>query len=64
MTESELEWNWEPGESYETSIARIKLIASRANTPGYNEYGCALHGCHGYKHDAHFWAWVKNRSKA
>lgn len=23
-----------------------------------NEYGVPLHACWGYRHDAHYWAWV------
>jgi len=26
-----------------------------------NEYGVPLHACYGYRHDAHYWAWVKHR---
>jgi hypothetical protein len=28
---------------------------------GINEYGVPLHACHGYRHDEHYWAWVRNR---
>jgi hypothetical protein len=45
-------------QSYESIIAEIKAMAERAGTEGYNEYGVPLHACHGYRHDAHYWAWV------
>jgi hypothetical protein len=54
---------WEPDEPYEVSIARIKALAARAGTPGHNEYGQALHACHGYRHDAHYWAWAASGRK-
>lgn len=24
-----------------------------------NEYGVPLHACNGYRHDEHYWAWVR-----
>jgi len=24
-----------------------------------NQYGCPLHACFGYRHDAHYWAWIR-----
>lgn len=27
--------------------------------PGHNEYGVPLHACNGYRHDAHYWEWIK-----
>jgi hypothetical protein len=26
-----------------------------------NEYGVPLHACHGYRQDAHYWAWIRAR---
>jgi hypothetical protein len=54
---------WTPDEPYAVSIARIKSIAARAGTKGFNEYGVPWHACHGYKHDAHIWAWIKSKTK-
>ena len=53
---------WTPDEPYEVSIARIKAIADRAGTEGFNEYGVPWHACHGFKHDAHYWAWIRSKS--
>lgn len=25
-----------------------------------NEYGVPLHACHGYRHDAHYWSWIRH----
>jgi hypothetical protein len=41
----------------------IKAIAARAGTPGFNDYGVPLHACYGYRHDAHYWAWIAARIK-
>ena len=52
---------WSSDEPYEVSVARIKAIAARANTQGFNEYGVPLHACHGHRHDAHYWSWVRSK---
>lgn len=51
---------WEPGEAKEISIARIKALQARQNKPGFNEYGIPLHACYGYRHDGHYWEYVKH----
>jgi hypothetical protein len=54
---------WEYDEPYDVSIARIKAIAARANTAGFNEFGVPLHACSGHKQDAHVWAWIRSKIK-
>ena len=34
-------------------------ILKEAGQPGHNEHGVPLHACNGYRHDEHYWAWVK-----
>lgn len=46
---------------YSSIINRIKEDAANVGKPGFNEYGLPLHACHGYKHDAHYWALIKHR---
>lgn len=36
-------------------------VPSTAGQPGHNEYGVPLHACNGYRHDEHYWAWVRSR---
>lgn len=48
---------------YEVIIAELKSMIERASTKGYNEYGVPLHACHGYCHNSHYWARIKNDNK-
>lgn len=36
-------------------------VPIEAGTPGHNEHGVPLHACNGYRHDAHYWAWLEAR---
>lgn len=44
--------------TYEESIAFIKQNQENSGKPGYNMYGVPLFACYGYRHDAHYWAWM------
>lgn len=41
------------------TIAWIKEIQANIGKPGFNEYGVPLHACNGYRHDEHYWAWIR-----
>lgn len=40
-------------------MAEIRTIRDNAGKVGFNEYGVPLHACNGYRHDEHWWKWVK-----
>jgi len=49
-------------ETYEQTIARIKQTQENAGKAGFNEYGVPLHACSGYRHDEHYWVWIRHNN--
>jgi hypothetical protein len=33
-----------------------------AGQSGHNEHGYPLHACNGWRHDEHYWAYMKHRA--
>jgi len=52
-----------PPESTTSILLLVNLLESFIRSNGMvNEYGVPLHACNGYRHDEHYWAYIRHKN--